>query len=139
MSKYYGESLTMFLYFYIYRNMEQKFKSDEYEQEATAFAALGSTARLVLMRALVRAGRKGLSIGEIGARCGLSGANLSHHIRILDKAGLLVRRKDGRRIICVGAFYPTIRKLSAFLHKECCVDAGDEECTHKLLPYEDDR
>lgn len=100
------------------------------EVAASAFAALGSEQRLSVLRALVRAGDQGLSIGELGERVGIAGSTLTHHMKILAQAGLARQVRDGRRIICVAAAYDDVRRLSEFLLNECCADAACEECPH---------
>ncbi|MEM6637531.1 MAG: metalloregulator ArsR/SmtB family transcription factor [Pseudomonadota bacterium] len=92
---------------------------------ASTFAALGSEQRLSVLRTLVRAGPEGLSIGEVGARCDVSGSTLTHHMKILSQAGLVQQAKHGRTVICFAARYPEMEALSKFLLKECCADAGD--------------
>lgn len=97
------------------------------EVAALGFAALGSEQRLGVLRALVRAGGGGRTIGELGAAVGLSGATLTHHIRALDTAGLVTRTKEGR-VIRVAVDYAAIRALSAYLLAECCADhSGDHD------------
>ena len=67
---------------------------------ASTFAALGSEQRLSVLRALVRAGSDGLSIGELGERCGVTGSTLTHHMKSLASAGLVAQAKQGRQVIC---------------------------------------
>lgn len=102
---------------------------------AAAFAALGSEQRLAVLRVLVRAGPEGLPIGELGARSGVTGSTLTHHMKILAAAGLVRQVRDGRRIICIGAAYDEVRALSDFLLNECCADCpvcaeDPAECDH---------
>lgn len=89
---------------------------------ASRFAALGSEQRLQVLRTLVRAGPAGLSIGELGARCGMTGATLTHHVKTLAQAGLIHQSRQGRSIICTAADYDEIRDLADFLLSECCAD-----------------
>ena len=98
---------------------------------ASAFAALGSEQRLEVLRTLVRAGPNGLPMGELGARTGVMGSTLTHHLRILREAGLVRQAKEGRKIICVGAAYDRAQELSDFLLQECCADAPDAEHDHE--------
>ncbi|KAJ56372.1 ArsR family transcriptional regulator [Actibacterium mucosum KCTC 23349] len=90
---------------------------------ASRFAALGSEQRLAVLRILVRAGDQGLSIGELGKRTGITGATLTHHMKVLAQAGLVGQRKEGRSVICVAADYDQMVELSDFLLKNCCADA----------------
>lgn len=94
---------------------------------ASAFAALGSEQRLEVLRTLVRAGPKGLPMGELGVRSGVTGSTLTHHLRILREAGLVSQAKEGRKIICVGVAYDRARELSEFLLRECCADAASKD------------
>lgn len=90
---------------------------------AAAFAALGSEQRLGVLATLVRAGPAGLSIGALGARSGVQGSTLTHHLKILAQAGLIEQTRHGRTTICVGASYDDVRRLSDYLLAQCCADA----------------
>lgn len=94
---------------------------------ATKFAALGSEQRLMVLQTLVRAGDDGLTIGELGARCGITGSTLTHHLKILAAADLVTQTRQGRSIICAGADYAKVRALSDYLMKQCCADS---DCSH---------
>jgi len=95
------------------------------EDAAQAFAALGSEQRLGVLRWLVRAGPRGLSIGELGRASGITGATLTHHVKFLAHAGLVSQTRNGRSIICAAVAYDTVGLLSSYLLSECCVDADD--------------
>ena len=96
---------------------------------ASKFAALGSEQRLGVLKALVRAGPEGLSIGELGERCAVTGSTLTHHLRILTQAGLVQHARQGRSTICAAAAYDEVRLLSDFLLKHCCADRDDVCCS----------
>ncbi|GAA3867216.1 ArsR/SmtB family transcription factor [Celeribacter arenosi] len=96
---------------------------------ASTFAALGSEQRLIVLRALVRAGPTGLSIGDLGARTGITGATLTHHMKTLAAARLVRQEKQGRSIICMAADYREIENLASGLLAECCADCDNETCT----------
>lgn len=102
---------------------------------AAAFAALGSAQRLAVLRVLVRAGRDGLSIGELGERSGVTGSTLTHHMKVLGAAGLVRQEKQGRRIVCVGADYARMSALSEYLLRECCADADPATAGAHEMPY----
>lgn len=101
---------------------QNHFDPDPLVRAASAFAALGSEQRLGVLQTLVRAGPKGLSIGALGARSGVTGSTLTHHMRILTQAGLVSQQKQGRSIICVAATYAEVKALSEFLLNACCAD-----------------
>lgn len=90
---------------------------------ATSFAALGSEQRLSVLRALVRAGPEGLSIGDLGVRTGVTGSTLTHHVKVLAAAGLVEQTRKGRSIICAAVAYDQVRSLSEFLLTACCADS----------------
>jgi len=97
------------------------------EVAASAFAALGSEQRLLVLRQLVRAGPEGLSMGELGDRTGVTGSTLTHHLKILAGAGLVTQEKRGRSIICGAADYEKMQALSDYLLSECCADCAPQE------------
>ncbi|ASM71273.1 MULTISPECIES: ArsR/SmtB family transcription factor [Roseobacteraceae] len=91
---------------------------------ASSFAALGSEQRLCVLRALVRAGPEGLSIGALGDRAGVTGSTLTHHVKVLAQAGLVTQARQGRSIICAAVAYEQVRHLSEFLLTACCADSA---------------
>ena len=94
---------------------------------AARFAALGSEQRLQVLRTLVRAGPKGLTIGTLGERSAITGSTLTHHVKLLVAAGLVHQQKQGRNIICAAVAHAAINEMSQFLLTECCADA-DAPC-----------
>lgn len=105
-------------------------ENDSLTISAAQFAALGSEQRLSVLRTLVRAGPEGLSIGELGARTGVTGSTLTHHMKILTSAGLVVQAKQGRSIICAAVAYEEVQALSRFLLNECCADSSAPNGDH---------
>ncbi|MEM8794652.1 MAG: metalloregulator ArsR/SmtB family transcription factor [Pseudomonadota bacterium] len=93
------------------------------ELAAESFAAMGATTRLDVVRNLVRAGERGLTVGEIKDRTGLPASTLAHHLKTLSQAGLIVQERKGREIIS-RANYAHLQRLAGFILEECCVDAG---------------
>jgi DNA-binding transcriptional ArsR family regulator len=91
-------------------------------EAASAYAALGSEQRLALLRHMTRAGEAGMSIGALGDAVGISGANLTHHLKILTHAGLIKQTKQGRSVICAAADTERFKRLNEFLLAECCAD-----------------
>ena len=91
------------------------------EEAAQGFAAAGSEPRLDVLRTLVRAGTKGLSVGEIQDRLQIPASTLSHHLRFLAAGNLIEQEKVGRTIVNKAAF-EHIEQLAKFLLSECCAD-----------------
>lgn len=98
---------------------------------AAAFAALGSEVRLNILRVLVRAGPEGLPVGAIQDRIGIAASTLSHHVRALTQAGVLVQRREGRVLNCQADF-DRISALAGFLSSECCVDADAAQVLERV-------
>jgi ArsR family transcriptional regulator, arsenate/arsenite/antimonite-responsive transcriptional repressor len=88
-------------------------------QALLAFAALAGEPRLRIVRRLVRAGPKGMAAGDIAAAMGVSASNMSFHLKELERAGMVVSRREARSII-YAADYGTLRGLIEFLMKDCC-------------------
>jgi DNA-binding transcriptional ArsR family regulator len=95
------------------------------EEAAQGFAAMGSEARLGVVLTLVKAGSKGLSVGDIQDRTGMPGSTLTHHLRFLASAGLVRQEKTGRTIINRAAF-DHLEALAGYILKECCADERDQ-------------
>lgn len=62
---------------------------------ATA-AALGDATRL---RMMLRLGSGPVSVGQLGASVGVTSPSVTHHVRKLREAGLVVAVRQGRRTI----------------------------------------
>ncbi|OYQ36677.1 transcriptional regulator [Niveispirillum lacus] len=84
-----------------------------------AFAALAQETRLSIFRLLVQRGPNGLHASEIAAQVGVPASTLSHHLGILERAGLL-RSWRVQRQIFYATDYEGTRKLVAFLMEDCC-------------------
>ena len=95
------------------------------EQAAQGFAAAGSDHRLDVLRTLVRAGPKGLTVGEIQNRTGMPASTLAHHLRFLSDGGLIEQHRRGRSVINQAVF-DHIHALSNFLLSECCADSESD-------------
>jgi DNA-binding transcriptional ArsR family regulator len=76
-----------------------------------ALSALAHEGRLEIFRLLVRAGADGVA--------GVLPNTLSSNLNILNAAGLVTSRREGRSII-YAAGYGRMRELLAFLMEDCC-------------------
>ncbi len=84
-----------------------------------SLSALAHPVRLDTFRLLVQAGETGLAAGEIARRLGILPNSLSTSLSILNHAGLITARRDGRSII-YSAAYGRMREVVAFLLEDCC-------------------
>ncbi|WP_421853415.1 ArsR/SmtB family transcription factor [Oricola sp.] len=96
------------------------------EEAAQGFAAMGSEARLQVLQTLVRAGRAGLTVGDIQERCGMPASTLAHHLKFLASAGLIEQEKDGRSVISRAAF-DHLEALAGYILNECCTDESKDD------------
>jgi ArsR family transcriptional regulator, arsenate/arsenite/antimonite-responsive transcriptional repressor len=84
-----------------------------------ALGALAQESRLAVFRLLVRQGPGGMPAGRVAEALGIPPATLSFHLAQLGHAGLVLSRRDGRRII-YSADYDAMQELMAFLTEKCC-------------------
>ncbi len=87
---------------------------------AHLMSQLGNPTRLRIVRQLVRAGRRGLAVGEIQRTLNVPHSTLSHHIRLLCGAGLVRQVRESTVLRCF-VDYRKIDGIVRFLTKECCV------------------
>ncbi|SMO67853.1 ArsR/SmtB family transcription factor [Ruegeria faecimaris] len=92
-----------------------------WETAAAGFSAMGSEARLKVLKTLVRAGEAGLTVGEIQERTGIAPSTLAHHLRFLAAGDVVEQEKIGRTTIN-RARYDHLRNLAQFILSECCAD-----------------
>ena len=85
----------------------------------TGLSALAHAGRLSTFRLLVQAGAAGLPAGEIAKRLAILPNTLSTQLQILDHAGLVHARREGRSIIYT-ADYGAMQGLLGFLLEDCC-------------------
>lgn len=100
------------------------------EDAAQCFAALGSEQRLAVLQTLVAAGPKGLSAGVLAERVNIGASTLTHHLRFLTQAGLVVQYRSGRSVISSAAF-ERVRVLSDYLLLNCCAQAAQGHPEHE--------
>jgi len=84
-----------------------------------ALGALAHATRLGVFRLLVRKGHDGLPAGEIADRLGVHAATMSHHLGLLERAGLLRSWRVARQVF-YAADFAGMRGLIAYLAEDCC-------------------
>ena len=93
------------------------------QRVAARLDALGSTTRLAIFRTLVRAGREGLTVGDLQKRTNVARSTLSHHLHKLISVGLVHQRRERTSLYCC-VEYAVMDETLAFLRAECCADAN---------------
>jgi DNA-binding transcriptional ArsR family regulator len=86
---------------------------------ADMFSAMGTEARLRIMRLLLAAHPQGMVVGEIGAELEIPGSTLSHHLDKLKNEGLLNVRREST-FLWYSANTDALQELLGFLYAECC-------------------
>ena len=89
-----------------------------------ALSALAQDSRLAVFRALVRAGPDGMAAGEIARRLDIAPSTLSSHLTLLEQAGLVGARREGRSMIYAARF-AAMSALLDFLIEDCCGGASE--------------
>lgn len=86
---------------------------------ADMFAAMGSDARLRIMRLLLSAHPEGMIVGDIQSELGIPSSTLSHHLEKLKSEGLVQVRRNGT-FLRYSADAEALREVLSFLYAECC-------------------
>ncbi|HVL59486.1 MAG TPA: metalloregulator ArsR/SmtB family transcription factor [Burkholderiaceae bacterium] len=85
----------------------------------TSLAALAQEARLRAFRALVGAGKTGMTPSALSAMLDIPSSTLSFHLKELVHAGLVSVERDGRKL----HYRPSIERMDAligYLVDHCC-------------------
>ncbi|MEJ0027388.1 MAG: helix-turn-helix domain-containing protein [Rhizomicrobium sp.] len=91
----------------------------ESDDALAKLSALAQDTRLAIFRRLVRAGPAGESAGAIAEALSTPAPTLSFHLKELERAGLIVQRRESRSLIYT-AHFDGMRSLLAFLMEDCC-------------------
>jgi len=86
---------------------------------ADMFAAMGTEARLRIMRLLLSAHPEGMIVGDIQAEVGIPNSTLSHHLEKLKTEGLVKVRRSGS-FLWYSADTLALQQILTFLYAECC-------------------
>lgn len=86
---------------------------------ADMFAAMGTEARLRILRLLLAAYPQGLIPSDLGSELGIPASTLSHHLEKLKMEGLVTVRREGT-FLWYTANATALKELLSFLYAECC-------------------
>jgi len=98
-------------------------KGKDTARYADMFAALGSEARLEIVRLLLAAHPEGMIVGDIQEELEIPNSTLSHHLEKLRMEGLVESKKD-KQWIWYSANSDALQDLLGFLYAECCTRSG---------------
>ena len=98
------------------KNLEEE---EQIARYADMFAAMGTEARLRIMRLLLSAHPKGMIVGDIQAELGIPNSTLSHHLEKLRSEGLVNVRRHGS-FLWHTADTDALQRILTFLFDECC-------------------
>ena len=99
--------------------MESRVHAADVARYADMLAAMGTEARLRVMRLLLSAHPDGLVVGDIQAELEIPPSTLSHHLDKLKNEGLVQVRRE-RQFLWYSANTAALADLLGFLYAECC-------------------
>ena len=97
----------------------QNREAEDVVRFADMFSAMGTEARLRIVRLLLSAHPEGMVVGEIGNELGIPASTLSHHLDKLKNENLVQVRRAGT-FLHYTANTDALRELLGFLYAECC-------------------
>jgi DNA-binding transcriptional ArsR family regulator len=86
---------------------------------ADMLSAMGTEARLRIVRLLLKNHPEGMVVGEIGSELSIPNSTLSHHLEKLKNEGLVKVRREGT-FLWYSANAEVLQELLGFLFAECC-------------------
>ncbi len=99
--------------------MKANQKEVQITRYADMFAAMGTEARLRIMRLLLSAHPEGMIVGDIQAELGIPNSTLSHHLEKLKSESLVRVRRNGS-FLWYTADTDALQEILTFLYAECC-------------------
>jgi ArsR family transcriptional regulator, arsenate/arsenite/antimonite-responsive transcriptional repressor len=99
--------------------MSAQSRSDDVVRFADMFSAIGTEARLRIVRLLLSAHPDGMVVGELGDELGIPASTLSHHLDKLKNESLVQVRREGTYLHYT-ANTGALQELLGFLYAECC-------------------
>ena len=94
-------------------------QNEQVARYADMFGALGTEARVRILRLLLAAHFQGLVVGDIQAELSIPASTLSHHLDKRKTEELVSVQRDGTHL-WYRANVETLQDLLGFLYAECC-------------------
>lgn len=99
-------------------------------QLASLFAALGHPSRVALLRHLLPLGPSGVAFGNLGQALNMAPSTLTHHLREMEAAGVIIRRVEGRRsviLLNLGPLALAIAEMTALCCSQVSIPTGENQ------------
>jgi ArsR family transcriptional regulator, arsenate/arsenite/antimonite-responsive transcriptional repressor len=93
--------------------------SDQVAKFADVFSAMGTEARLRIIRLLLSAHPVGMVVGELQEELDIPNSTLSHHLDKLRNEGLVQVQREST-FLRYTANHDALQELLQFLYAECC-------------------
>lgn len=101
------------------RAPKSRIGTEDVARYADMFSAIGTEARLQILRLLLSAHPEGLVVGDIQAKLDIPASTLSHHLEKLRHEDLVIVQREGT-FLRYAANCKALRELLGFLYAECC-------------------
>jgi ArsR family transcriptional regulator len=101
------------------RSAVKRGRSDDIVKFADMFSAIGTEARLRILRLLLAAHPDGMVVGEVAEELDIPSSTLSHHLDKLKNENLVQVRREGT-FLRYSANTDALQELLGFLYAECC-------------------
>lgn len=108
----------------------------EVAKYADMMSAMGAEPRLRIMRLLLSAHPRGMTVGEIQEQLGIPNSTLSHHLEKLRQENLVTVERKGT-FLHYRADARSLHELLSFLYEECCARSGVID-VEEIVPIQPD-
>jgi DNA-binding transcriptional ArsR family regulator len=101
------------------RSAAKRARPDDVVKFADMFSAMGTEARLRILRLVLSAHPDGMVVGEVAEELEIPASTLSHHLDKLKNENLVQVRREGT-FLRYTANTDALQELLRFLYAECC-------------------
>ena len=101
------------------RSPTKRPRSEDIVKFADMFSAIGTEARLRILRLLLSAHPDGMVVGEVAEELDIPSSTLSHHLDKMKNENLVQVQREGT-FLRYSANTNALQELLGFLYAECC-------------------